>query len=295
MLLLLACSGTDDPVAGDDTGPIDTTGHFSEVTVTASEAIPTVQLVRFVSDLDGDPWVRFGPTGEEGWTVTATATDDGAWEATLVGLPPETDGEVVVGVGDVEGPTTAVTTGSGPDWFTMDGAFGTPEPAFLVLGVEVGGGATGAAILDTAGRPVWWSPAPEGLYGHLHTRARITPDGAHVAYIAFGFPLPGSKEDGQSELITVSLDGTEVERTNFGSAHHDFLYLPDGGMAWIDVDDRTFEGRTLRGETIVEEDTSGNRRTVWSVWDTFTPSTGEMGSPEGYWTIGNHQIGRAHV
>jgi hypothetical protein len=285
MLLLLACTGTPDPTDTDT--PVDTgeTVTFSDVTVTP-QTIPTVFLVRFMATGTGTGFVDFAPTGEPGWRATATATEDGAWEALIVGLPASSTGDVTVGLGETLGPTTTVETGAAPSWLALESSEGEPTPGFLVVGVEKNP-ETGAAILDSRGRPVWWSQAPTGLYGHLHTRARISPDN-RVEYIAFGFPAPGGSEDGTTEIVSVSMDGGDIQRYPLPTAHHDFLFLPDGGMAWIDVEDRDFSGTTIRAETIVERDADGIERVVWSAWDTIVYDGTDPGAPEGYWTLGNH-------
>ena len=85
------------------------------------------------------------------------------------------------------------------------------------------------------------------------------------------------------------MDGSNVRRdTIIATVHHDYLYLPDGSMAWIDFEDRDYSGRTVRGETIVERDPAGVERVVWSAWDDLTYNGVDVGAPEGYWTLGNH-------
>jgi hypothetical protein len=80
-------------------------------------------------------------------------------------------------------------------------------------------------------------------------------------------------------IYRLAYDGSLVDEVKLTGAHTDFIELPDGGMAAIGWDLRDIqdaEGRTDRvlGDTIVEIDSQGNERVVWSVFDSYIPDLG---------------------
>jgi hypothetical protein len=282
LFALIACSG------GDPVSPADDV-HFSDITITPADAIPTVLTVSFTTDAADPGWVSFGPSGEVGWRATATSTGDGSWEAVLVGLPAGTESWVTVGAGATEGPTTTLTTDAAPAWIDLlDTSEGTPTPGLLVVGVSAADG-NGAAILDTQGRPVWWYLTPTGVVGSIRTRARLSPDRSEVWFNAFNVGPAGGIGDGESVLVRVAIDGSTSELVSTPYAHHDFVLHADGTLAWIDADEREIDGLPIRGDRIRERAPDGTERVVWSAWDTFTYDPRVTNDGEDvWWTMCNH-------
>lgn len=283
-----ATSTADD--GGGGTTPTSTEVTFSDLEITPAEAIPTVLTVRFSTDGAGQAEVRFGVEGEaESYAATATDLGDGSWEATIVGLPADAICWIRGAVGEHAGAKTAWTTEAAPSWVDkLESSEGSPTPGFVVVGLE-GDDGNGALILDTRGRPVWWSEAPEEVPGHLHTRARLSPDRTEVWYNAFGLLAPGADADGQNAIIRTSIDGSEVEVLTIPYAHHDFVLHEDGTLAWLDVEPREVEGATVRGARIVERAPDGTETDIWTAWNDFTFTPGVSPEfPESWWTLANH-------
>lgn len=277
LLALAACSSDEAPAVA-----------FSDITITAGSEIPTIQTVAFTTDGDGAGWVSFGPDGEAGWTATATDLGDGRWEATLLGLPADTASWVTVGAGDATGPTATLTTDPAPAWIdVLDSSDGTPTPGFLVVGIEAAL-AHGAAILDSRGRPVWWFTSPAELLGHLHTRARLSPDRSEVWFNAFSLATPGDPGDGQNAIVRVAIDGSSSEVLELPYSHHDFWLHEDGTLGWLDTEDQVIEGETVRGDRVVERAPDGSERDVWNAWTSLTFDPESPRQPPSWWTLCNH-------
>lgn len=275
LIALAGCADKGAPVAEGES--------FTDIVITPDTMISAVQHVSFTTSSEEDGWVEFGPAAEEGWRAAATSLGDGAWEATLLGLPAGSEAWITVGAGSSTGPTTTVTTDRPPAWLDyLETSEGTPSPGFLVMTVTTAKG-TGPAILDTRGRPVWWYEASEELLGRTYPRARLGHDLDEVWFNAMG--ATGSGEDA---LVRVAIDGSTHESFSRPHAHHDFWLHDDGTQAMIQTDDREVEGETIYGDQLVEYAPSGEERQIWSVWDTlvYDPATSPLVASS--WTIANH-------
>ena len=67
---------------------------------------------------------------------------------------------------------------------------------------------------------------------------------------------------------------------------HDFVELPDGGVAWIAADWRKRDGQWIRGNRVMERDASGVLREVTSVWDHLELDIDQVDQATG-WTHAN--------
>jgi hypothetical protein len=90
-----------------------------------------------------------------------------------------------------------------------------------------------------------------------------------------------------SEIVRVALDGSSKETIPVPLLAHDFVEHPDGTLAAIVVEYRDFEGAQLRGDSIVEIDKAGHKKTVWTSWDCFDPKTQPGDEPTHGWTFAN--------
>ena len=306
LLALLACTATDGtPTATDTEAGTDTesqTGSDTEdteldasfeVEVALSEYIETVLLVSFTADVEGDGWVRFGPEGAEGWKVSATATEDG-WEATLVGVRPETLAFVQAGVDSSVAETVEITTGSLPDWVdTLDHTEGDPTPGFLVTTlINDAVFERGAAIFDETGRPVWAYALPDEASVGLTTRTRLSADHSELKFNSFFLEAEGGAMDGTAQIVTVSLDGSSYSIDDIPYNHHDFDWLDDGTLVWLDIDEKEVDGLgTLRGDKVYERTVDGVETSYGSTWDAFPEAAEDPESavhPESWWSLANH-------
>jgi hypothetical protein len=302
-LLLLACDPADQPgdsIPDDSQLPVDSGDSgdsgdsavpepavFGEVEAQLADAIPAVVVVDFeLEGGQGSPWVRFGPEAEQArYTVAAEPADDGHWRATLVGCPPETRCAYTVGDGTDEDQERSIDTGPGPDWLELSAVVHRePEPGFLL--VPALAGRRGAVILDHRGRPVWWYTVPDIAAGGLVTRASLDPDGRSVWFNQFDMGFEGEIEDYPSQLVQVALDGSEHTQFPIPDTHHDFHLLDDGGLMWLGLEDRFFDGERVRGDRLVLRTAAGEERELWNGWETLDYD--EEGPHTMAWTIANH-------
>lgn len=150
-------------------------------------------------------------------------------------------------------------------------------------------GSTQATVvaLDPKGAIVWYHIDARGFNVF---RARLSRDGTSMIYNATGSPGSSPQDAEQdSELVRVTLDGAETDVLSVPFLAHDFVELPDRTLAAITVEFRDFQGEPLAGNQIVEIDTSGAMRTVWSAWDCFDPANPRDAgdTPELGWTVAN--------
>lgn len=272
--------------AGVDTAD-DSGGLLAVTSVSHELAKPrgTVAVVTFSAEGTGDGVVRFGVDGEPSvWEVAASPTDDGGWQALLIGVPAEMTGWYQVGLGgDYDETVYTYETAEAPSW-TRATLEGTPgHEGFLALAVT--GLYRGALIIDLQGRPVWWWSAASDQ-ASLHIRAALSPDHSALWFNAFTIE-PAHADRDEGAIIKAAFDGSGQEVFSYPTSHHDFLIHDDGTLALPVLDDRDVDGTTIRGDAIVEISPDGAERTVWSSWDAVT-YRGEGGFPEGWWTMVNH-------
>ncbi len=296
-LLLLACDPADPPrdtPPDDSRVPLDSAdsdspepASFHGLSSSLSDAIPAVVVVAFeLQGGQGSPWVRFGPETEQPrFTVAAEPGDDGRWWATLVGCPPETRCAFTVGCGPEEDQERFIDTGAGPDWLELSAVVHrAPAPGFLLTTALAE--RNGAVILDHRGRPVWWHATPDDEAGSLVTRASLAPDGRSVWFNQFDMGFEGEIEDFPSRLVQVRLDGSEHTLHPIPDTHHDFHLLEDGGLLWLGLEDRFFDGERVRGDRLVLRTAEGEERELWNGWETLDYD--EEGPHTMAWTIANH-------
>ena len=122
------------------------------------------------------------------------------------------------------------------------------------------------AIVDPQGEIVWYLRDDTELD---LTRVRLSVDGTSLLYSrASGAGEPSS----DSEIVRVSLDGSQESSVAIPRLTHDFVEHPDGTLAAIVSEERDFEGELLQEDRIVEVDEDGVLSTVFRAWDCFDPA-----------------------
>jgi hypothetical protein len=147
--------------------------------------------------------------------------------------------------------------------------------------VPVLGATKAITVIDPLGEIVWYHTDEREL--DLY-RARLSADGTSVLYNAASASEQPAED---SELVRVTLDGSETSSVPVPLLGHDFVEHPDGTLAAIVVEYRDFEGQSLRGDQIVEIDADGSSTTVWSAWDCFDPAQVAPSDLEQGWTFAN--------
>lgn len=266
--------------SGDDSDGDPGAGSIKSVTAEVSEKITTVVNVSWTTDEDARGQVEFGPTRELGRSTpieSEAATDH---RLPLLGLKAETEYffRVVLEDGSASEISSIVTgnlpldlpiltpSGGGNDLFTIVPLLGTTQAV---------------TILDPDGEIVWYYRDDRALDFY---RARLSVDGKSIVYNAGS--VSGDPAD-NSELVRVSLDGSESSSIPVPLLAHDFVEHPDGTLGAMVVEYRDFEGMQLRGDKIVEIAPDGTQTTVFSVWDCFDPAEVTGDDVMHGWTFAN--------
>jgi hypothetical protein len=101
------------------------------------------------------------------------------------------------------------------------------EMASLRVGVNIRkDGGTFAAVIDGAGRVLWWREAKDG---YKPLRVRPTRDGTGIFYAT---EIVGTGLD-DAYITRFDLRDQSEIRTRALQHHHDFVELPDGRLAWL--------------------------------------------------------------
>jgi hypothetical protein len=140
------------------------------------------------------------------------------------------------------------------------------QGGYTVLGM-ITDGASFVVIVDEYGEYVWIKTMGLGVV----SRAVFSEDSSSILYMSWAERL-----DEPGTVYRLGLDGEVQESFEMSAAHTDFVQLPDGGMAAIAWDLRELEDgdgvtRRILGDSIVELDSEGNERVVWSVFDSYEP------------------------
>ena len=249
--LVLACTGSD----GTPTGDVD---------LVLSEMIPTVVSVSWEADPDAtEASVQFGNDSTRPWTAPATLVD-GRWQATLLGLKPETEAslvtvEVIDGTAS-QGEALSIETGANsalPYLSTSVQEEGGLADGFLVGALITAPAA--AVIIDPDGQIVWgYVDTAQDMLG----RARLSRDGQSVWMM--GINAHNLEEN---SLLQVALDGTELQRIDVGAGHHDFVELEDGSLAWLSHELQEVDGVNVLGDSLTVRAPDGSTSTLWSIFD----------------------------
>ena len=248
-----------------------------------SETISTVLQVEWRTTEPSIGYVEYGPTPELEFSTPLEAKQTTSHRQTVLGLASDTEyyyrvvtwsgGDAaasdieVIRTGDLPPRMPRLTLeGEGHDQFTL---------------VPVLGSTTAVTILNGEGEIVWYHTDDRDLDFY---RVRMSRDGESILYNAAS--VSGDPAD-NSELVRVALDGSSQSAIPVPLLAHDFVELPDGTLAAIVVEYRDFEGKSLRGDKIVEISPDGEQKTIWSAWDCFDPARWKGDDIDHGWTFAN--------
>jgi hypothetical protein len=277
-LITLSCKGDkDDSGAGELPG-------IGALEAQLSEAIPTVISVSWESDEPATGRVEFGTDGalDHSTPLSELAASN---QALLLGMTADTEVSYRVVLeadgGTVEGDIQTITTGSYP--LGLPETTTTGEGAGSYMLVPWLGVSTGVMILDEQGEIVWWWTDERDLQVY---RARLSLDGESVIYNAGSISGDPSED---SQLVRVTLDGSEETTIDIPLLAHDFVELEDGTIGAMVIEIQEGEdGEEIRGDTIVEISPDGTQTTIWSSFDAWDPDETNSGDEGDVgWTFAN--------
>lgn len=273
-----------------DTGPgacTEQSADFGALEVSET-AVATVPRVAWRAPEGAESWlIVAGADGVERQTASA---EGAAREELLVGLHQrsryqvrpvaEVDGALVCG------PVATIETGSLPSTLpplTAEVAAPSEAGGLRVVPI-IGESALHAVVIDDMGAVIWakllWEDeavdeggprAPGGAVTAM--RAVLDPLGGGLL-----FNLERSDEDKVSHVVSMGWDGVERGRLAFPRSHTDFAALPDGGVAMLGWDLRSYGDRNMLGDTILLRPAGSGPEAepvvLWSVFDIFEPDLG---------------------
>jgi len=267
----------DDDATGGDPPAI------SGVSAAVSEHVKMVVTVTWTTDVPSTGFVEFGE-GEELNLSTPVETEPATeHEAILLGLPADTAGSFrIVAEADgavAESPVESVATGPLPPELPNPGVEGEGHSGYMA--VPLLGAVSGVTILDAGGRIVWYH-----LYeGDLDLfRARLSHDGRSVLFNAADVSDEPSEH---TEIVRVSLDGSEISGVGVPWLAHDFVALPAGTLTAIALAIRDIDGEEIRGDELIEVAPDGTQSSIWSTFDCWDPAEVVGTDPESGWTWTN--------
>jgi hypothetical protein len=212
------------------------------------EVIPNAVVVSVDSTVEGRVFVEWAAEGSATRTTRPEPIDAGGrFEGLVIGPP---SGERVSFRAVVE--TTSGERVEGP-LETLDVPYEPAEiPNVDAVGAFPGDGlghiftslitsqATELVILNEAGRPVWFVKLPSN---ELVTASSLARDGSGVLVLTTDMSLTAP----QTVILSYSWDGRVLRRMILPDGHHDFVELPDGRIAWIQLEAGPI---TISGESI---------------------------------------------
>ena len=256
---------------------------FSDISVEPAEDMPTVLRVTWTTESPTIGRVRFGTDKTLTYETPVETEASTEHSALLLGIPPHTRIYYRLTAADeddeVESNIASTTTGNLPDPppdFTVEG-----EGPGFVLAPVIGTTGTGVLILDAEGRPVWYRVDDRGLDIY---RVRLSHDGTRLVYNAAS--VSGDPSEA-SEIMSISLDGSDVFGIPVPLLAHDFVELEDGSFGALTAEYRDVGGEEIMGNQIVEVTRDGTITTIWSTWDCFDPAETTSTATSQGWTFAN--------
>lgn len=258
--MFLACTG--DSGSSGDSGVVQ---DAFPVDIAVSEVIPTVPTVTWSAEDVDSAVVHYGLSGELDHSVTIDVSGSPPYQTQVLGMKPDREYTVRVEAMATDGSVLyseqgTVTTGSAPSDLPniQVEAVADQDPTRQYYVTSLMGQAT-AVILDADGEIVWWYPVEE--YNMLG-RVRLSVDGQSVLMADINLYF-----ESESEILRVSLDGSQVERIDTPLRHHDFVEHPDGTLAWMSADPQTVDGVAISGDRLVERSPDGTLTTIYDILD----------------------------
>lgn len=254
-----------------------------DVSAHVSDEVATVVTVSWTTEQPSIGYVAYGASEKLGQNTSLESERTTEHALTLLGLKPDTVYfyRVITWDGDDAAASDIATFRTDPLPLGMPALEqeGEGQEGFII--VPVLGATTAVTIIDPDGDIVWYHTDDRELDFY---RARLALDGKSILYNAASISGDPSED---SELVRVSLDGTESSSIPVPLLAHDFVEHPDGTLAAMVVEYRDFEGTELRGDKIVEITPDGEMTTVWTSWDCFDPAEVQGDDIELGWTFAN--------
>lgn len=258
----------------------------SNVVATVSAEIATVVIVTWKTAVPTTGYAEFGPTAKLGARTPIDVAASTDHTAILLGLTADTpvfyravsaEGGKAVATSGV----ASIRTGPLPVGLPALTRTGNGYDGFVV--VPILGATTAVVIINANGDIVWYHSDDRMLDFY---RARLSIDGKSLLYNAAQI---SGEPSAASELVRVSLDGSQSTSIPIPFLAHDFVEHPDGTLGAIAFDDMTdASGNRVRGNKVVEVAPDGsNQRTIWTSWNCFDPVATPGDDPQQGWTFSN--------
>ncbi len=281
LCLLLAC--TDPP-------PLSCSAELAD-------AAPSVATVRWHTDVPAEGFVRYGIDAALDQQTAAVQATDHSHE--LWGLPPDADiaWQAVATVdGTEQSCEGTLHTPALPGFVAELTVSGQPvdddDGVFLASVWETGTYASQILAFDHDGVVRWYL---QGDYERFIIDVQPALDGVGLLHDQ----VDSHFTDNVGVIRHLSWTGALLDEAAMDMGHHMFVQLPDGGLAYQQLDVRdwtdpsTGETEPVVGDAIVEVAVDGTQRTLFSVWDWIEVQDNQfstLGSiyPQGQdWTHGN--------
>ena len=252
----------------------------SDVATRPNDVVATVVNISWTTLAPTSGYVEYGTAELDRRTPVETEAR-AAHSVSLLGLAPDTVYNYrVVTAGAGASPINTLRTGDLPVGMPPLTQTGEGHTGFTI--VPILGATTAVTIIDAQGQIVWYHQDDRELDFY---RARLAIDGKSLLYNAAS--VSGDPSDA-SELVRVALDGSSTSSIPVPLLAHDFVEHPDGTLGAIVVEYRDDDaGTPIRGDSIVEIDPNGERRTIWSSWDCFDLAEEQGDDLTHGWTFAN--------
>lgn len=283
LVVPVLCECANDKTASDTSGG----GLITGISAAVSDNVATVVTVEWHTASPTTCRVEFGEGESFSYATPMEAEAGETHRAVLLGMPSRTDVRfrivAVDGETEVVSDSQTITTESLPTYLPEVTVDGTGPDGFTLVPI-IGTTAVAVTVIDPRGRIVWYHEDDSGLDVY---RARLSRDKQHIIYNAAS--VSGAPDE-NSEIVRVSLDGSETVGTPVALLAHDFVEMADGTIGAIAAEYRTVNDEEIMGNRIVEVSENGTVTPVWSTWDCFDPETDRdptLGDAGNGWTFAN--------
>jgi hypothetical protein len=262
----------DDPAEGYQETDVGVGMPIVSVSATVSDAISTVVTVDWESEEASSGFVLFADDADDEVRTLSSSGSGTEHQIYLKGLRSQTTVRYRVCIDtELQGWCSSertVETGSlPPELPVMELSAHDPAQAsggYTVFSL-IGEHGSVPVIVDAEGHYVWYHVDEER---EPSTRAVLSLDRGSVLISrgALFIDLPGA-------IYRIAYDGSQVEEIEAVGIGLDFTEVEPGRFAYLSGEVREFDGdRRILGGTLVELQEGGDPRTVWSVFDDFTPN-----------------------
>lgn len=283
-------------------------GEDPVVEAWVDEEVANVIHLEWTTAEPGVSYVEYGTTQDYGMITPTTSRANTNHALELYGLPAlsdvyyrvvtETDQGTVEATG-VTGTNSLPSSIPDLDLTAADDDRLSPEKYVLLVTM---GSPGSLLVLDREGNRVWYHELTSVTDDSplFYSDVFFAEDGNDILYNVYSL----DSDDGRSEIRRVSLSGDQESAVETAQGHHAFTEKPDGTIAYLAADMRSWQMGTMGepvdivGDAIVEVDSDGDSRTVFSTWDWSDPILTENWDTGYYtegadWTHGNNLEYRA--